>query len=64
MSELTEIDVMVITSTSEAVLVTTDDEAETWLPLSQIEFLRGSPDKKGSATIELPVWLAKEKELI
>lgn len=64
MSGKTQVECKVLFSTANSVLITTDDEDEISLPLSQIEFLEGEPHQKGPATIELPFWLAKAKGLV
>jgi hypothetical protein len=59
--DLTECLVEIIRETEEAILVS-DSEVEAWLPLSQIEIIedRGA----GVVLLELPIWLAREKDLI
>ena len=56
-----EIWVTVIHATKNAVLVESN-EIEVWLPLSQIEDI--DLDSTESQEIEIPEWLAEDKELI
>ena len=64
MDDLVEVDVEVEHVGSNAILITTGDNEDLWIPLSQIEgcyeeFLPGR-----SYTIEIPEWLAIEKGLV
>lgn len=53
---IVDVDVRVKARTDKAVLVTTDDEDEVWIPLSHVEI------DDGVAT--LPEWLAIEKGMV
>lgn len=61
MEEMVEIDVEVIAKTDAAILIT-DGDMETWIPLSQIFDLEDY-EEDNSYTIEIPVWLAIGKGL-
>jgi hypothetical protein len=61
MEEMVEIDVEVIAKTDAAILIT-DGDMETWIPLSQI-FDPEDYEEDNSYTIEIPEWLAIEKGL-
>lgn len=61
MEEMVEIDVEVIAKTDAAILIT-DGDMETWIPLSQI-FDPEDYEEDNSYTIEIPVWLAIGKGL-
>lgn len=60
-SETVDICATIINKTAKAVLIS-DGIRETWLPISQIEII-DNPDGV-TVTIELPEWLALDKELI
>ncbi len=51
---------MIIRETAAAIYVTDDEEKKVWLPKSQIEY-EGEPGD--TVTIEMPEWLATDKEL-
>ena len=59
-----EIVVVKHAETARAIKVSEDDDEETavWLPKSQIEIDRTMDD--GSLVISVPVWLAREKDLL
>jgi hypothetical protein len=63
MSRLTEIEVQIQHETGMAVLVKNADGRKAWLPLSQVE-VRPCENGSGLNVIELPEWLAEEKELV
>lgn len=67
-SDLIDVTVQMHMETERAVLVSDDGDRNkaVWLPKSQIEieFHSGMKERgKGTATITLPGWLAKDKEL-
>jgi predicted RNA-binding protein YlqC (UPF0109 family) len=62
-SDLVEITVDVLVRTDSAVQVRDHDTGKTvWLPLSQIELTRADEGEAGWI-VDLPEWLAIEKEL-
>lgn len=56
-----ELYIRIIHRTERAILVD-DGDGEVWLPLSQVEIIE--EDRNGDASIIIPMWLAKDKELI
>lgn len=46
---------------TEAAILLNDGDTEVWLPKSQIEY--DMPNKYNQTTVEIPEWLAIEKEL-
>lgn len=61
-NELIKIDIEIVKETDMAFL-TTDGVIKAWLPKSQIES-NELLEVGGTYTIEIPEWLAEEKELI
>jgi hypothetical protein len=62
--ELVDLDLHFHHETDKAILVSADGDAEesgTWLPKSQIEFVK---DRTGGVKVTLPEWLAKDKDLV
>jgi len=64
-TERETISVQIVAKTTKAICVKDLSGEETWLPLSQIviNFVTFK-DKKEFASVELPLWLAKNKDLI
>jgi len=63
-SPLVEIDVEYITETDDAIMVT-DSVREVWIPKSfLIDFWHENLKNGDCITIEIPEWMAQEKELI
>lgn len=65
-SELVDLTLTFHHETAQAVLVSDDGDRENaiWLPKSQIEMDNDHPREGDSVEVTVPVWLAKEKELI
>jgi len=61
MSDKVEITVQVRAETPKAYLVF-DGDVEAWLPKSQVEVI--SQEDAETITIEIPEWLAQDRELI
>lgn len=66
-------DLLLVTSTKQAYLVRTEDGEEVWIPRSQIEYIEfgatltdDSNDQpvKEIKIMEIPEWLAEDKNLI
>ncbi|GLI21859.1 hypothetical protein GGQ86_000838 [Xanthobacter flavus] len=63
-SDLVEINVDLLVRGDRAVQVRDHNTGKTvWLPLSQIELTRADEDERGWV-VDLPEWLAIEKELV
>ncbi|MBP2147437.1 hypothetical protein [Xanthobacter flavus] len=63
-SDLVEINVDLMVRTDRAIQVRDHNTGKTvWLPLSQIELTRAAEDEQGWV-VDLPEWLAIEKELV
>lgn len=63
-SDLVEINVDLLVRGDRAVQVRDHNTGKTvWLPLSQIELTRADEDEQGWV-VDLPEWLAVEKELV
>ncbi|MDR1660641.1 MAG: hypothetical protein LBR94_09985 [Desulfovibrio sp.] len=60
--DTTTITVDIIRETDAAILVT-DSNTQTWLPKSQIEYDTGAGEGDADVEIELPVWLAEKAGL-
>lgn len=62
MSDSVEIDCEIFASTEKAIMIENLKGEDVWLPLSQIEVLK--EDCRQNAVIEVPEWLAIDKELV
>ncbi len=63
MTDTFELAVRVVWGTESALLVTSDEESEVWLPRSQVKSTEEIKTGK-TICIEIPEWLAIEKELV
>jgi len=69
MSEVTWVEITILHETDDAVLVTQDPDSEDtniakWVPKSQITDSTDDMDIGAEIEIEIPVWLAEDKELV